>query len=50
LIDPAYKRIPETFTPSTFATSMQGNPFEEISVAKPIPRTTVFGLFTLIVP
>jgi hypothetical protein len=48
--DPAWRRSPETLTPSTFDTSMHGSPFEEINVARPIPRITVFGLVTFIDP
>jgi len=32
------------------ATSMHGYPLEEIKVARPIPRITVFGFVTLIDP
>ena len=44
---PASNSKPETRTPSTFPTAMQGYPLVAINVAKPKPKTIVFAWLTL---
>lgn len=49
-IFPASNRRPDILTPSTLPTTIQGYPLEEIKLANPIPKTTVFAWITLMLP